>query len=495
MDLVAEEMCRLPGVRRQLGRLAADLDAGLTCVWLLPDHMVAAGYAEELHLTALYQSSERLNLPEPPTGTSSRATPTVFEAVGPHIDDLPVLDDYDDGFDIGWESAPSRPRADVVATEPAPSDLVARLAKELSVAPDEVMETLIRPSTRWHPVIGIRAWAEPEPLRQSRERGSERGQDIARLIRVLGAAVKEAGLPPEARPRLLVTARVRDLPALLPDELELDLAATAVHWWWGVIGRLDTATVISARSDHGMRSSRRGGEALRSRILRAVREEVVSEVCGPDLALAVGLTRKWDGSDRTLDGCLRACLTDGLVPSATSGATKHGVAGTEHRPGANLRTAWAQGTVQSWEGRSRAHPASWYLDGRTTRPDALATLVSQAQQRVLLPWIEEARRRLATIALPCATRPVIDLVSRYIERPPTDFRTHPRRAFEGIEVGPMLKAHRDGQLRLPVDEARLLEVLVTVRNVLSHRGVLYDATLMTLCTELARADRRWAQNE
>ncbi|MET9561109.1 hypothetical protein [Streptomyces tauricus] len=464
-------------------------------MWLLPDDMVTTGYAEELHLTALYQSPERLNLPEPPTDTGARVMPVAFEAVGAHFDDLPVLDDYDDGFDIGWEPASSRSMTDVLATEPAPSDLVARLAKELSVAPGEVTETLVGPSTRWYPVIGIRAWTEPEPPRRSGEREGERGQDIARLIRVLGAAVKEAGLPPDARPRLLVTARVQDLPALLPDELELDLAATAVHWWWGVIGRLDTATVISARSDHGARSSRRGGEVLRSRILRAVREEVVSEVCGPNLGLAVSLARKWDGSDRTLDACLRACLVDGLVPANATGAAGHGVSGTEHRPGARLRTAWARGTVQSWEGRSRSHPASWYVDGRTARPDALAVLVSQAQQRVLLPWIEEARRRLAIVALPCATSPVIDLVSRYIERPPTDFRTHPRRAFEGIEVGPMLKAHRDGQLRLPTDEARLLEVLVTVRNVLSHRGVLYDATLNMLCTELARADRRWALSE
>ncbi|MEU5342542.1 hypothetical protein AB0H18_17145 [Streptomyces sp. NPDC020766] len=495
MDLPAEELCRLPGVRRQLGRLAADLEAGLTCVWLLPDDMVTTGYAEDLHLTALHQSPERLNLPRPPTDTGGRVAGAAFEAVGSHIDDLPVLDDYDDGFDIGWEPTPSRSRTDVVTTELAPSDLVARLAKELSVAPGEVTETLVRPSARWYPVIGIQAWTEPEPPWRSGERASERGQDIARLIRVLGAAVKEAGLPPDARPRLLVTARVQDLPALLPDELELDLAVTAVHWWWGVIGRLDTATVVSARGDHGGHSSRRGGEALRSRILRAVREEVVSEVCGPNLGLAVSLAGSWDGSDRTLDDCLRACLADGPVPPTATGSAGHGVSGTEHRPGANLRTAWALGTVQSWEGRPRHHPAGWYSDGRTARPDALTVLVSQAQQRVLLPWIEEARRRLAILALPCATRPVIDLVSRYIERPPTDFRTHPRRAFEGIEVGPMLKAHRDGQLSLPANEARLLEVLVTARNVLSHRGVLYDATLNTLCAELARADRRWAQAE
>jgi hypothetical protein len=232
---------------------------------------------------------------------------------------------------------------------------------------------------------------------------------------------------------------------------------------------------------------------LRSRILRAVREEVVSEVCGPDLDLAVRLAASWDGSDRTLDGCLRACLAD--VPSAAAGPAGRGASGTEHKPGTGLRTAWARGAVQSWEGRPWHHPAGWYSDVRTARPDALTILVSQAQQRVLLAWIEEARRRLAVLALPCATRPVIDLVSCYIERPPTDFRTHPERAFEGIEVGPMLKAHRDGLLSLPANEARLLEVLVTARNVLSHRGVLYDATLNTLCAELAQADRRWAQAE
>ncbi|MFF8385214.1 hypothetical protein ACF053_16430 [Streptomyces kanasensis] len=501
----ADALPLLPGARAQIRRIAADLEGGLHCLWLLPDALVASGQGDELYRAVLRTSPDRLDLPgaaapapgpAPEPGSSLGPGPTGAAdgsavdgaATGPHPADLPVLEGYDDGFDIGWQPVVPRPRTPAPRGED-PADLVARLAKELSVAPGEVLARLTDPSAHWRPVIGVRAWQEPPP-RAAPGRAPERGQDVARLVRSLTAAVKEAGLPLDRRPRLLVLARLSDLPAALPDESELDLGAAAVHWWWGTVGRLDAATVVAEAADDRVARPRPGG-ALRERIRRAVREEIIAEVSGPDLALARHLASHWDGSDRTLDRCLRDGLDPdlGRIAAACRSAAGEAVAG--HKPGSALRDAWSRGAVQAWEGRLRHHPAGWYADDSGHRPDELTALVGHAQQRVLLPWIEEVRRRLARLAPAWASRPLAQLVETYVQRPPAGHRAHPERAFEAVEVGPMLTAHLRGDLALPPEEAELLRELVTARNVLSHRGVLYDARLHTLCDAIAAADRRW----
>jgi hypothetical protein len=495
VGLSARTLTELPGVRRQIGRIAADLAAGMHCLWLLPDDLVEGGYAEELHQTALCSSPERLDiqaLSEPEAPAAAVPPPTSWP-----LDDLPLLEEYDDGFDIGWEPVlPRQRRVPVPAAaqfEGTESGLLTRLAKELSVPPGEVVDTLIAPDRRWRPVIGVRAWDHSVHSAGTSGVEQERGREVARLIRSLSAAAKEAGLPPEDRPRLLVTARVDDLPGQLPDELELELATAAVHWWWGTLDRLDSATVISVVGTDASLRTRRRGEMPRDRILRAVRDEVVSEVCGPDPVLGWRLAGQWDGSQSTLEGSLKMALeglgADVPVPHV---AAPSGV-GSGHRPSTAVRQAWARGLLQAWDGRTRVHPAAWCGDQNGS--DHLRTLVSQAQARVLLPWIEDARQRLALRALSGATRPVADLIADYVERPPAGYRARPQEVFRTIEVGPMLRACRQGHLNLPVEDRRLLEQLVLARNVLSHRGVLFDRTMHALCDELVRADQRWSGRE
>ncbi|MDQ0830108.1 hypothetical protein QF032_001952 [Streptomyces achromogenes] len=500
MELSARTLLELPGVRRQVDRITADLAAGLHCLWLLPDDLVDGGYAEELHRAALYSSPERLDIPAPSDEETAASSPSLEPGsvpAGRSWDDLPVLADYDDGFDIGW--APELPRQRTAPQQPTDvpegpeSGLLARLAKELSVTPGEAIDTLTDPGARWRPVIGVRAWKETATAGGPAAPERDRGHDVARLIRALGAAAKQAGLPPENRPRLLVTARIGDLPSQLPDELERDLASSAVHWWWDTLDRLDSATVVAAVGARGARPGRRHGELLRDRILRAVRDEVISEVCGPDLVLGWRLARRWDGSQRTLQGSLWACLDVGGAAPAVRHQPVHLGVGSGHRPPARLRPVWARGLIQSWDGRARVHPAVWRRDG--SAPDQLRVLVSQAQARILLPWIEDTRQRLAPLALGGVTGPVADLVARYVGRLPAEHRENPEEAFRTIEVGPMLTACRQGHLNLARAERQLLEQLVLARNVLSHRGVLFDRTLHALCDELAQADHRWSGDE
>lgn len=490
-----EELARLPGVRGQIERIAADLAAGRTCVWLMPDDLVDQGVAEDLHRAVMARWPEQLELPEPAAAPEPDQWTDEPDWSGPPAADVPLLDGFDDGFDIGWDLPAPRRAPAPAPPGGGPSELMTRLAKELSADPDHALDELTDPAAHWRPVIGIRAWTELDPRQTTAGRAGERGHDIARLVRALGAAIKEAGLLPEQRPRLMVTGRLRDLPPQLPDELERELATTAVHWWWGTIGRLDSATLLTGldgHHDHG--GPAKAGTVLRARVLRAVRSEVVGELCGADLALAADLFARWDGSDRTLDDCLRDCLTarsrttDAEWPPVRSGV------GLQHKPPAALRRAWADGLVQVWEGRPRLHPALWHSDGGAGRTDQLNVLVGQAQARVLMPWIEEARRALADLALSFANRPVAELVKLHMRTRLPDCDTRPERTFRCAEAAELQHACLSGHVSLPLDDRILLATLVKARNKLSHRQILKDEDLDDLCAKLTAADLRWGRD-
>ncbi|MEV4429240.1 hypothetical protein AB0K23_28425 [Streptomyces sp. NPDC049602] len=548
----------LPGVRAQVRAVAADLAAGRNCLWLVTDALVESGLADELYRGALFAGPVRVDVPAPAAASTRAREPEPGfrgeDAWGwdDDSDELPYLDLPDDGFDLdlGWslESRPPRvpaPRQEPAGTRHDPEGLLARLGKELSVDADEAVAALVAPGGHRRPVVGIRAWTEEPaavadrpavrrgyPRTESgggwaqrpvpgsgRPLGAPQNQDhapvpgtaepslamgigptpargaaVARLFRALAAAVKAAGLPPAERPRLLVVARLRDLPESLPDELRHGLGDTAVHWWWGTLGRLDTATAIAPVLDHGPAATGRDRDPLGERIRRAVRAETVVEVCGPDLELARLLALEWDGSQHTLAAALGHCLasTDG-PPQGDCPPLRR--IGALPRPGAELRQAWARGAVVSWEGRLRPHVAVWHPAGPAGAPGGdvrarLTSHVSQAQQRVLTPWIEEARQRLAARALGHLNRPAATVVADYADRPPAYLGGEAERVFLELQVGELLRAHISGAVALPQDDARLLRLLVTARNVLAHRAVLYDRTLDDLCAELSQADLR-----
>ncbi len=504
METAAPEpwgLADLPGVRGRLGAVASDLAAGLNCVWLVPDRLVADGRADVLYREALYATpSRRIDVPAlmGPARDAVEAAPDTVPAHFPAAPgELSYLDGYDDGFDLDpgperkgerdggprGQAEPSRSRLPgprgPQGADPDPTGLWARLAKELSVGTDDVLSHLTGPGYARRPVIGIRAWREPGE-----------GRPVERLVRSLTVAVRDAGLGPEDRPRLLLAARLGDLPPGLADELERDSAYTAVHWWWDALGRLDTTMVIAPYGYGAPDPARREGNGVGPRILRALRTETVVEVSGPDLDLARELAAGWDGRSHTLADALGTALAAVPSPGAADCPADPPRTAAARRPEARIRDAWASGAVSAWEGRLRVHPGVWHRGVTGVR---LRALVSQAQQRVLLPWIEEARRRLAERAIAHLTRPVATVVAEYLPRPPGYLRHSPEPAFLELEVGPMLAAHNAGALRLPAEEIPLLKVLVKARNALSHRDVLHDSTLDTLCDELAKADRRGVQ--
>ncbi|WP_327175014.1 hypothetical protein OG599_06670 [Streptomyces sp. NBC_01335] len=474
----------------------ADLAAGRNCLWLLPDRLVESGRADELYRRAASCLPMFVDVPSAVTDVGAIVKGAEVHRRGDpwleDLDQLPYLDTYDDGFDLGWDERAAvpvsqAPLAQASSVRGAEDELTARIAKELSIPVENLVDGLVSEARNEPYVIGIRAWAEPED-------SSPRGAGIERFHQTLNSAVAAADLPPGVRPRLFVAARLQDVPAAMSDSAHLDHTVTAVHWWWGALGRLDVSVAIEPRLKEDGGVPTRELDALRNRLLRELRSETVVEICGPDIDLAERLVLRWDGRQGTLERALRDSLAVGPVPPVALSKTLART-GARHRPSPDIRQAWAGGAVASWDGRLRLHPAMWFPadpagkvsgDGRAR----LSSLVAQAQQRVVLPWIEEVRHRLAERALGHLNRSVEAVVNQYLERPSPFLRDWPQRAFLELQVGELIRAHSQGAVTLPEHEATLLRLLVKVRNILSHRSVLRDATLAELCAELTSADLR-----
>jgi hypothetical protein len=111
-----------------------------------------------------------------------------------------------------------------------------------------------------------------------------------------------------------------------------------------------------------------------------------------------------------------------------------------------------------------------------------------------MPWIEEARRALADLALSFANRPVAELVKLHMRSRLPDCDTRPERTFRCAEAAELQHACLSGHVSLPLDDRILLATLVKARNKLSHRQILKDEDLDDLCAKLTAADLRWGRD-
>lgn len=478
----------LPGVRRWLRRVRDDLRAGRSCLWLLPraqtfgpDCVADSLLSELLHeLGDFILLQEGARRPETPTAGAAELNVAYWSGLAPMLD-------YDDGMS-GFGSSAVAVRVPTVERPATPAESLAELLDRLggglaqpsaeglppstdravSSSADEVLARLVGKtgdSPELRPII-IQAWREATPLA------------AAGLLRRLAATAKEAGLPTAQRPRALVVATTEDLPPELPDQLGRE--EIAVHWWWGAIGRLDTATVVAVNRPPVHSSV--GGRQL----LEAVVQATIIELCGPFLDVAAVLAEDWNGSPETLVGSLRRAAGATVVDDRHQLGRREGVGGPGGRPGRQELASWSSGLLDNWDGHVRCHPA-----GEVAHAQTVTTRVWLAQHHALLPRLDDAREAFTEVVRRRARMPLEQLVHQYGSQHGVEARNGRREGDAGatlaaMELGSMWGAHMNGDIILEKNERRRLRILWESRNRLAHRTALDEVRLRDLVTELAR---------
>ncbi|RLK54182.1 hypothetical protein [Actinokineospora cianjurensis] len=435
------DMWTLPGVRGHLDAVSADLDAGLSCLWVVPDDLVRSGTADEL-LDRLAARSDSMRVPAPvatraPGGPARTRVEPVSGSTAPP--------DWAKGsFSLLKIDGASPARYDepVADADPVIERVLALCGATAEPGVDPLLSAVRSPELRGAVVV-LSAWHEHDR------------PGTSTLLSRLPALVKEQGQAPGDRPRLLVAARPEDLVAST-----LDPVTTRTHWWWGVKDRLDTAVVV-ARVRRG-----RGNDAgwLRERVTR----EVIAEVAGPDLVLADWLARSWDGAMARLPQQVAGlAYTASDVPSSA----EHGHG--RDRPPLPMRAAWSSGLLDLWEGQARTSPAA-------DRGVDLGALVWRGQNRALMPVVDEHRALLERVVLARASKSVLaELDSGATPR------TNGRSPANALELGQMWWLVSSRRVTVSHAQRKLLLCLRRTRNALAHLQALDDDELAELTCLIA----------
>lgn len=442
----------LPGPVAHLDAITAALDDGLTCLWLVPDTLVESGVADQL-VDDLADRPNSVQVP-PPKGDALAHRPVAEShksLVGLATDEQPppwARDVFGLLTDDPWPQSIPDLADSTPPTTPSPS-LANRLAETLdepAKSAGDPVRALVGSSELRGRVIVVRAWDELDPA------------DVADLLVRLPAVVKELGVPPADRPRLLMATRLRDLPDGVLDLI--DSVTTSVTWWWGAVGRLDTAVVVALE-----RSRRARTTSVEHPVREQVIREVIAEVAGPDLTLAGNLATTWDGRLATLTAELPEHRTAaGHVVTANYRTTTA-------RPPVQFRTVWARGLVELWDGQVRPNHA---IIAPNERDDDLRAKIWRGQNRALTPFIDEHRARFENTLRSRASMAVLAELTRSDWRDrPDNQDTDSRRA--ALELGPMAWAVGTRRVRIP--NANLLFCLRDIRNLLAHLRPLDDQDL------------------
>lgn len=445
MTTAVPGLAALPGPAAHLRRLVELTASGRSCLWLLPDPVVACGDGDVL--TAAIERSLAAGR------IDSRSVQPGSQTIGPLNRGGP---DPLRGHVKSRLTPPGEGPALYSGLQPAGftvADLVGRHATSIAewkglrltqrmlpggdasqLDDDDPFESL---AVRREVVI-VRAWLEPSPLEIA---------TFARRIPALARA-KTAGSPAEAG-RYLIASRVGDLPAGLISELDRG-PDVDVLWWWGVVGRDDAATLI------GTHTTAPASPDTVDRIHEAVRREAIVELAGPDLSMAMDLAVAWNGWRDKLETVLAGTAPHLKRPQRLPGrgSSRGGGALSGSRPPAYILTAWSGGTVDAGEdGRERT-----LLRGEIGTGD-LAVAIDRrlwpAQLRILYPAIEAARNALAT-ELVEAGEPS---------------------GTSSLELGELRRRATEGRLRLSHGQRRRLSILLECRNALAHQKALSDAAL------------------
>ncbi|HEX3783227.1 MAG TPA: hypothetical protein VHX38_26465 [Pseudonocardiaceae bacterium] len=439
----------LPGPIAHLDAITAVLDSGLTCLWLVPDTVVESGVADQL-LDDLADRPGSIRVPPPKAdGQWSRPAADFRAAEIDFTSDGQRPEWARDVFGLLTDDRWPPPAPDVVeALPPAPGpSLAERLAEMIDEpvdAADDPVRSLVGAAELRGRVVVVRAWEELDHAH------------TADLLVRLPAVLKELGVAPAERPRLLMASRLGDLPDGVLGLL--DPVTTTVTWWWGALSRLDTAVVVALA-----RSRRARDTPVEHPVREHVIREVITEVAGPDLELASQLAVTWDGRMDTLAADLPAQRTD--VGTALAANYRP----TTAKPPLQLHSTWTRGMVQLWDGEIR--PDSAIIAANEWEGDLL-TKIWRGQNRALSPVIDGHRARFEGIVRSRASMAVLTELTSSGDHGSQE-TPDPRRAV--LELGPMAWAVGTHRVRIPA--ANLLFCLRDIRNLLAHLRPLDDQHL------------------
>ncbi|MFC9288090.1 hypothetical protein [Streptomyces sp. NPDC057052] len=489
----------LPGVRDHVGAVAHDLHHGRSCLWIFPDHLVENGTADRLfsevvagtagaRVENVHAELAESGVPGPRTG----ARPPRRSIWGPPAP----------GGSHDLAAVPSFGARLQHALE-------ARMPAEDEDPLERVLETLLtggRTGARWF--VSARSWLEPDL------------DGLVALYQRLTHQVRAEPPPAECTPRLLLAARYRDIPADLPARSDPDTAR--IHWWWGVLGRLDGLTAaahaeavrpspvpLSERDATGGDGPPAGGmqtlsaaspaEAAYARAVRTqLRREAAAELAGPDLALLPALLAVpglgvWENDEASVKSIRDAlcCSPEGLV--APPAADRH-LGPVTPAPAQDLREAWADGAVDAWEGRLHVRitdrlrsPGGGTAEHRLT--EDLHTAVWRAQLRVVYPLLASGRGQLQDAYLRLNRMSVQSLRDRARHRlrgQGRDYRVPSSPSLmELSELSFLMKLFAGSSTDLL---GALCEALHKARNRLAHHRCLGLQDVDKVCGALARLD-------
>lgn len=274
-----------------------------------------------------------------------------------------------------------------------------------------------------------------------------------------------------------MVAAVEDMGPELPGQLGRE--EIAVHWWWGAIGRLDTATVVAVNRPPAH------GSAGCQQLLEAVIQATIVELCGPFLDVAAALAEIWDGSSARLVDALNQAVAETVIDDLGPLRRREGAGSPGHRPSHWELELWSSGLVDNWDGHVRCHPACDLAQGH-----AVTTRVWLAQHQALLPRLDDAREDFAEVVRRRSRIPIPQLTNQYGHQ--RGSRTPTGMSGEGgadvtltaMELGSMWGAHVNKDIILNKDERRRLRILWESRNRLAHRTPLDESRLRDLVAEL-----------
>ena len=368
-----DEITRLPGVARFVGRVAGDLATGRSVIVVFPDALVESGVADA------------------------------------------VLDDLERE---GVRTAFCRE-----STDPFPTRVLETFGA------DPLRESA---SAEWDTIIGWESWHGSWVLIPGWQH-----EDVLEIVDRWPAQLNACGLSIDDRPKLVIAVRLGDLSRT--KITHVDRNSVAVHWWWGVLDRLDTELRLAEAADC---------------ILNPVDAAVIVEVSGWDLECTDFLAAEWDRTTAGLSDALRC-----YQPRAVDACHVPAVSGTRRgltAPSAELEQPWRDGLVDRWgHGVRRAVKATNDAD--------ITQRLWMAHNRILIQYVDEKRADYERMILAKVSRAALD-----VARPRDD---------DIVEIGSLAWLVDTRRVDIGKAHRERLQAFRDLRNDLAHRRPVGDELL------------------